>query len=94
MKMKLFAVTSLVAAILIGCSGGDTNEGSNQNENETKNIKELVHDYSVGNKSALRASITSQQLVVYESAGSEIIYDLPEDEFFVSIAPYINETHP
>ncbi|RXI96233.1 hypothetical protein DS745_21055 [Anaerobacillus alkaliphilus] len=89
MKLKLFAVTFFVAALLIGCSSENNNEA-----NTHTNIKELVNDYSVGNKTALRASITSQQLVVKESAGSEILYDLPEDEFFVSIAPYINETHP
>ncbi len=89
MKIKVFAVAFLLAALLMGCSSEKNNEASTQ-----INIKELVNDYSVGNETALRASITSQQLFVTEIAGSESIYDLPEDEFFVSIAPYINETHP
>ncbi|RXI96221.1 hypothetical protein DS745_20995 [Anaerobacillus alkaliphilus] len=94
MKFRLFAVTFLVVTLLMGCNSGDNNEASTETVNETINIKELVNDYSFGNQSALKASITSQQLFVTESAGSEIIYDLPANEFFVSIAPFINETHP
>lgn len=92
MKLKVYIVTFLAAVGLIGCSGESTN--TTQIDNEEINIKELVHDYSVGNKNALRASITSQQLLVNDSEGNELVYDLPEDEFFVSIAPYVNETHP
>lgn len=94
MKLKIFAVMLLAAVVLVGCGGGSTNEESSATENETQDIKELVHDYSVGNKNALKASITSKQLSVSNVDGSELVYDLPEDEFFTSIAPYVNETHP
>jgi hypothetical protein len=30
---------------------------------------------------------------VTESNKSQLVYDLPENDFFVSIAPYINKTH-
>src|SRR5699024_5715029 len=40
------------------------------------------------------ASITSKELIVTEKDDSESVYPLPENEFFVSIAPFINETHP
>ena len=70
------------------------NEGDSSKENETQNIKELVSGYSTGNIKAESASITSQQLIVTDSDGSESVYDLPENDFFVSIAPYANETHP
>src|SRR5699024_11273577 len=54
----------------------------------------LVHDYTVGNVEAASASITSTELVVTDENQNETTYDLPEDEFFVSIAPFLNETHP
>ena len=28
------------------------------------------------------------------SNGKKLLYDLPKNEFFVSIAPYVNQTHP
>jgi hypothetical protein len=90
MKLKVFIVTFLAAVGLIGCSG----ESTTQVDHEDINIKELVHEYSVGIKTAPRASITSQQLIVTDKEGNELMYDLPEKEFFVSIAPYVNETHP
>lgn len=63
-------------------------------EAETADIKELVHDYSIGKIENQSASITSKELIVIDQDGSQQNYDLPKDEFFVSIAPYINETHP
>lgn len=56
-------------------------------------IKQMVHDYSMGILLAEDASITSHQLIVNNS-GKKTLYDLPEDEFFVSIAPYVEKTHP
>src|SRR5699024_3917490 len=57
-------------------------------------IKELVHEYSVGDIKDETASITSEELIVTNNDESETVYALHEDEFFVSIAPFINETHP
>src|SRR5690625_7008855 len=39
-------------------------------------------------------SITSEELIVTDSNDKETTYDLPEDEFFVSIAPFVETTHP
>ncbi|MCQ6276297.1 CueP family metal-binding protein [Bacillus sp. V3B] len=94
MKRKIFTVIGLVAAALgvyLFAVSGESNEPK---ESETQNIKELVHDYSVGNIKNESASITSQQLIVTDSGESQLTYDLPEDEFFVSIAPYVEKTHP
>lgn len=94
MKSKILAVTFAVAVVLGACNGGSVNEESTSQENQTQDIKELVNDYSVGNIKAESASITSHQLIVTGSDGSETEYDLPEKDFFVSIAPYENQTHP
>ncbi len=83
--------------IFIGLSlllGACSNDNDGTQPAKTENIKELVQDYSVGNIKNKSASITSKQLIVTDSDESELTYDLPEDDFFVSIAPYVNETHP
>ena len=97
MKLKayaIFAVTILVAVVLVACGGESTNEESASKVSETQDIKKMVSDYSVGNIENQSASITSQQLIVTESNKNQQVYDLPENDFFVSIAPYINKTHP
>lgn len=81
----------LLAAVLfvVACSNESIPE-----EGSTEDVKELVHEYSVGDIKDETASITSEELIVTNSDEKETIYSLPEDEFFVSIAPFINETHP
>ncbi|OIJ14517.1 hypothetical protein BKP35_06460 [Anaerobacillus arseniciselenatis] len=94
MKVKILAVIGLLSALLVvGCSA-DGNDESNAEVNEVDNIKELVHDHSMGNIEGQVARINSHQLIVTEGDENEYLYNLPEDEFFVSIAPYINFTHP
>jgi hypothetical protein len=93
MKKTIFVVIGLVSTMLLAaCSG--TDESNVTNGAEVENIKELVNDYSVGKINDQTASITSHQLIVTNSDKSQLTYDLPTEEFFVSIAPYINETHP
>ncbi|WEK55953.1 MAG: CueP family metal-binding protein [Candidatus Cohnella colombiensis] len=58
------------------------------------NIKQIVNDYSTGKITNESASITSQQLIVTKNNGKKTTFELPENEFFVSIAPYIETTHP
>jgi len=94
MKMKLFTVIGLVFLFLAVYSFVVNDESNEPKVSETQNIKELVHDYSVGNIKDQSASITSHQLIVTDSDQSQLTYDLPEDEFFVSIAPYVDGTHP
>jgi len=69
-------------------------ESNDPKEMDTQSIKQLVHDYSVRTLSAESASITSHQLIVTNRDSNKVTYDLIEDEFFVSIAPYVNVTHP
>lgn len=88
MKKIAFAMIGLILIIGVGCS---KNDGKNS---EATDIKALVHDYSVGSITNETASITSHELIVTKSNGSQKTYDLPKDDFFVSIAPFIKETHP
>ena len=94
MKLKMLISTIFAVVLMTACSEEIKVEENSSKKTESKEIKELVQDYSARNVAADSASITSKQLLVKESDGTEQVYDLPKDEFFVSIAPYINETHP
>ncbi|MFD1926942.1 CueP family metal-binding protein [Sporosarcina siberiensis] len=92
MRLKAILILVFISALLVGCSSGnDNNEAANMNTTE---IKKLVNDFTVRNVMAKSASITSSELIVTEENDEVTTYDLPEDEFFVSIAPFINATHP
>lgn len=90
MKLKMIGVLVLISALLMACSN---ESGSGEAENAS-DIKELVNDYTIGKAEAVSASITSSELIVTEENEEVTTYNLPDDEFFVSIAPFINETHP
>lgn len=94
MKIKILMVSLLAALFLVACNSENVQEESSATINKIDNIKGVVQDYSTRNLVAKSASISSEQLIVTENNGKEVIYELPEDEFFVSIAPFINQTHP
>jgi hypothetical protein len=94
LKRKIYLAILLIFAVLVGCNNASTNEDVSLKDNEVEQIKEMVSDYSLGKVENESASITSQHLIVKKGDGKEVSYDLPEEEFFVSIAPYMNETHP
>lgn len=99
MKKNALAAIFLSTLLISACSSNEspsssTTQSNVPKENETQNIKELVHDYSVGNIPDQSASITSHQLIVTDSDKKQLTYELPKDEFFVSIAPYFDQTHP
>ncbi|MBZ9534112.1 CueP family metal-binding protein [Cytobacillus oceanisediminis] len=80
----IFAVTVLLII----------NQNNRYEKMDGKELKQLVQDYSAGKKSATTASISSDTLTVNTLENDELIYRLPKDEFFVSFAPYLTETHP
>ncbi|WP_067726778.1 CueP family metal-binding protein [Oceanobacillus damuensis] len=95
MKKKIFLFTIAIAVVLVGIYIFTIVGRSNvSDDGAAQDIKQLVNDYSLGNVTAEAASIDSEQLIVTESDSNELTYDLPEDEFFVSIAPFIEQTHP
>lgn len=84
----LGAVMLVILLITANLQNGATKD------EQTVDVKQLVQDYSMGKIQNQSASITSHQLIVMGSDKSQVAYDLPGEEFFVSIAPYIKETHP
>lgn len=102
MKWKMIAVLLLITAISVGCSNENTTEETqeptkNQVESQADSevdVKQLVNDYTTRKAEAASASITSSELIVTGEDKEVTTYDLPEDEFFVSIAPFDKVTHP
>ena len=92
MRLKWISLVGFMLVVLVGCSSESGNKEA-ENANAT-DIKQLVQDYTVGNVEAASASITSSELIVTDENEKVVTYELPEEEFFVSIAPFINETHP
>lgn len=92
MKRALLSFCLLMVISLLAACG--SNEEQSAAEQETSDIKGLVSDFTAGNMKDQSASITSHELIVTNSDQSKKVYDLSEEEFFVSIAPYINNTHP
>lgn len=88
--IPFFLLAMFLAAILLAGCGGDASQG----QMDKDSIKQLVHDLGTGKRQAASASITSTQLIVAGEDGKKEIYALPKDEFFVSIAPYLETTHP
>lgn len=82
-------VVALGAVLFVGRNDKETPAAS-----DTSNVKQLVQEYSSSSMKDLSASITSEQLIVTDSNNKSTKYELPKDEFFVSIAPYVKDTHP
>ena len=84
--MKKYLVAVLVGLTLIVAGCGNDSAGIDFD------IKEYVAELSASNI-VESASITDKDLIVQDD-GDEDTYELPDDEFFVSIAPYLTYTHP
>ncbi|MRN52175.1 hypothetical protein GJB61_04105 [Paenibacillus sp. LC-T2] len=96
MRRKIMLATGLVVIVLAGIyMFVGSSEKKESTEIETQSMKQMVHDFSVRNTVAESASITSKQLTVTDDDPTKsVTYDLPKDEFFLSIAPYVEKTHP
>ena len=89
MRKGIFFVIGLWSiSLLMGCNSDE------QSEVEANDIKKMVQEYSASNAEGVSASITSHELIVTDELDKEASYDLSEEEFFVSIAPYVEDTHP
>lgn len=85
MNYKAFLFTLFSIMILAACGTSSEN---------TDDVRALVDDYSAGNfEDDHSASISSTELIIKNEDESQETYDLPDDEFFVSIAPFKNQTH-
>ncbi|WP_206093409.1 CueP family metal-binding protein [Paenibacillus yonginensis] len=84
------ALAFLLFGVLLAACGNSPKAEVNL---QTDELKQLVQNLSAGNKKAQSASISSSGLKLVDDKGKETEYVLPEQEFFVSIAPYLQQTH-
>lgn len=91
-RMIIAAIGTIVAIIAVLQFALPGNQ--NDQVMSTPDIKQLVENYSLKASSAKNISITSRELIVTEKNNKVNTYPLPADEFFVSIAPYRDQTHP
>ncbi|MHA6250576.1 CueP family metal-binding protein [Oceanobacillus sp. CAU 1775] len=90
---KYKVILLLLASILLLAACNETTQANTANDAEI-NIKQMVHEYSVGTFEDVQAAITYNELIITDENEEETRYPLPDDKFFVSIAPYENVTHP
>lgn len=97
MSRKLWVTGVTAGVVVIAIAGTYLFTGNTEKKEtaalDTHSIKQLVSELSSRSTTAESASISSTQLTV-ENAGNALTYNLPADEFFVSIAPYLEKTHP
>lgn len=93
---KIIAWSAGALAVVLGVGAyviWKNNETRSDTALNDEVVKQLVEDYSAKRLTAQSASISSHRLVVNTGEGN-ITYILPKNEFFVSIAPFVNSTHP
>lgn len=87
-RMRKIVIGLWSISLLMGCNSDE------QNKKEAQDIRKVIQEYSSGSFEDVSASITSDELIVKDNKDKETSYDLSEEEFFVSIAPYVKNTHP
>lgn len=88
MKKIFIVLILMILVILTGCTDSSAIERFG-----SKDIKEIVYDYSVEETTDQLVYITPSRLVIKDIDDKEISYNVPKGEFLVSIAPFINQTH-
>ncbi|KIL46665.1 hypothetical protein KP77_27920 [Jeotgalibacillus alimentarius] len=92
MKFKSLLALLFASILLVACGNEGTEEAASENS-ASIDIKELVNDFSTREVSAEQASITGETLTITEEDGSEETHDVSGEDFFVSIAPFVDQTH-
>lgn len=86
----MIVAIGILSFLLMACS---SNENNASNALEVGDIKELVYNFSSGNLFSPTVQASATQLLVTNADQSTEIYNFPKDEFYVAIAPFINQTH-
>lgn len=85
MNYKIVLLALFSGVLLAACGTSSEN---------TDDVRTLIDEYSAGNfTDNHNVSESSSDLIITNEDDSQETYDLPEDDFFVSIAPFENQTH-
>lgn len=100
-KKKLLVIFSLLIVLFAGgyymyklSLKADANQFLERNNLNDLSVKEIVDklEKDLHDDSPVSASIFWDRVVIKDDMG-ELVLPLPDDEFYISIAPYINFTH-
>ncbi|CAI6076313.1 hypothetical protein PAECIP112173_02419 [Paenibacillus sp. JJ-100] len=95
MRKQMWIIASFVVVIVIGTYLLVSNTGREEADPiNAPNIRNLVEEISTGKEKPESASINATHLIVTGQDKHTTTYNLPENEFFLSIAPYVEQTHP
>ncbi len=94
-RIGLMIVVLLLATIMFYDNKDKSEEFLVRNDLQDMSVEEIVasledkRDEPIG----FQSGITSTKLLLSDEEGT-IEIDLPNDQFYLSVAPYINQTHP
>ena len=93
--MSFFKKSAILVFVVFIFVLASCNESNTVSISKYKNllVKEVVNELDRTNPKGISASINGLKLVMSDE-NDYAEFDLPEDEFYLSFAPYINSTHP
>jgi hypothetical protein len=99
-NLLLIAIVTVLAFTINACSTSNSSSSTETAFLEKHGlsgltVEEIVSklDSSTTDPAGLKASITSEYLILSDDT-SEVRLALPADKFYLSFAPYVNQTHP
>lgn len=96
MKKKLMIVLSAiigVVAIIFVINSFNNKQTITLDKYKNMSVKEIVDELDRTNPIGFSACISGEILTLSDGNEFEVL-ELPQDEFYLSFAPYINSTHP
>lgn len=99
MKKLLVLLVLIFAA---ACSGKGDSDAHNdisgaaatgQLSSSGEDVKSVMEAFSSKKRTAKSVSAKSSELLVVENDGTQRTYPMPKNEFYLSIAPYVGQTH-
>lgn len=95
LAIVLIAVFGMIGYFIFGNSTPNDESLLHRYDLQDKNIYEIVAYFEARTDEPddLNIGITGSKLLISDRMGS-LELDLPEDQFYLSFAPYINQTHP
>jgi hypothetical protein len=86
------SIILLVLVFAAACSGKSDPAAAPASPNGEK-TKQMIEEFSSAKRTAKSVSAKTSELVVAENDGSQTTYPMPKDEFYLSIAPFVEHTH-
>lgn len=83
----------LVLIFAAACSSGKGAPEAASASPSGEKTKQMVEEFSSAKRTAKSVSAKTNELVVVENDGSQTAYPMPKDEFYLSIAPFVEHTH-